>query len=182
MKLKSSLLLLLLLIPVSFLFSQVKRLEAVKKDSFITYKITHPLHEVEATSKYALCLVDADLKTKQIKDVSVQVDVTSFDSGNSNRDSHAMEVVEALLYPDARFVSTSVTQNGDSLQVWGNLTFHGITKKTFMTAVDHWTADKLTVDGGFNISLTAFHVKRPSLLLMPVSDTLQFKFEQVFNL
>lgn len=182
MKIKQLLLLLLFLLPGSFLFSQVKRLEAVKKDSFITYKITHPLHQVEATSKYALCLIDIDMKTKQVKDVSVQVDVTSFDSGNSNRDSHAMEVVEALLYPDARFISTSIAQKGDSLQVWGNLTFHGITKKTYLAAAEHWTSDKLTVDGGFNISLTAFHVKRPSLLLMPVSDTLQFKFEQVFNL
>lgn len=182
MKINYYILLILFFLPGSFLFSQIKRLEAVKNESFIKYKVTHPLHEVTATSKYVLCLADVDLKTKQVKAVSVQVAVTSFDSGNSNRDSHAMEVVEALLYPDARFISSSVTQKGDSLQVWGNLTFHGITKKIHLDAIDHWTSKKLTVDGGFNISLTAFHIKRPSLLLMPINDKVQFTFEQVFNL
>ncbi len=180
MKIKS--LFFLFLLPTTILFGQIKRLEAVKKDSYIKYKITHPLHEVTAISKYALCLADVNIKTEQVKAVSVQVAVTSFDSGNSNRDSHAMEVVQALLYPDARFISSSVTQKGDSLQVWGSLTFHGITKKIQLSAVDHWTNKQLTVDGGFNISLTAFHIKRPSLLLMPINDTVQFKFKQVFNL
>ena len=181
MKTKSFVFLLLLFIPGSILFAQIKRLEAVKQESFITYKITHPLHEIESTSKMALCLVDADLKTKEIKKVLVQVAVTSFNSGNSNRDSHAMEVVEALLYPDARFISTSVTQKGDSVLAWGNLTFHGITKPVYMTAVDQWSGNKLIVTGGFTISLTAFKVKRPSLFMIPVSDALVFTFKQVFN-
>ncbi|HTP12644.1 MAG TPA: YceI family protein, partial [Bacteroidota bacterium] len=42
--------------------------------------------------------------------MTVRVDVTTFDSGNSNRDSHAMEVVDALTYPDVQFTSTSVVQ------------------------------------------------------------------------
>ncbi len=182
MKTKSIIFLLFLLVPASFMSAQIKRLEAVKQESFITYKITHPLHEIESTSKMALCLVDADLKSKVIDKVLVQVAVTSFNSGNSNRDSHAMEVVEALLYPDARFISTSVTQKGDSVQAWGNLTFHGITKPVYMTAVDQWTNSNLTITGGFNISLTAFKVKRPSLFMIPVSDKLVFTFKQVFNL
>ncbi|HUX92758.1 MAG TPA: YceI family protein [Ignavibacteriaceae bacterium] len=181
MKTKSIIFLLFLFVPASFMFAQIKRLEAVKQESFITYKITHPLHEIESTSKMALCLVDVDMKTKEIKKVLVQVAVTSFNSGNSNRDSHAMEVVEALLYPDTRFISSSVTQKGDSLQVSGKLTFHGVTKDVYMTAVDQWSGNKLIVTGGFNISLTAFKVKRPSLFMIPVSDTLVFTFKQVFN-
>ncbi len=51
-----------------------------------------------------------------------------------------------------------------------------------MKAVEQWTNNKLTITGGFTISLTAFKVKRPSLFMIPVSDALVFTFKQVFNL
>ncbi len=174
------------LLPLLFfstlLFSQTKRLEAAKQESWITYKLTHPLHEVESTSKDATCFIDADESSKQIKAVAVQVGVSSFNSGNSNRDSHAMEVVDALDYPYARFISSSVTQKDDSVKVNGKLTFHGITKDVMISAKENWSDKMLVIDGGFNISLTAFKIKRPSLLLIPVNDTLKFTFHQVFNL
>lgn len=179
---KSKLFLFFLVIPFALAIGQVNHYVADKSESFIKYKLTHPLHEITAVSKDAFCAIDADIKAKLIKEVSVQVPVSSFDSGNSNRDSHAMEVVEELYYPDARFISSSVTQNGDSLQIWGNLTFHGVTKKTYIAAFADWNNNKLTVDGKFDISLTAFKIKRPSLLLIPVNDTLKFWFTQVFNI
>ncbi len=179
---KLNLFLFLLLLANSFMFSQTKQLQAVKKESFITYKLTHPLHEIESTSRDVFCLVNVDEKVRQISSVAVQVDVTSFDSGNSNRDSHAMEVVEAITYPDARFISSSVTQKGDNLQIWGKLTFHGVTKDVLIHAVASWTDKQLIVNGGFDISLTEFHIQRPSLLLIPVNDDLKFTLKQVFNL
>jgi len=179
---KSKLVLFLLVVPFALSFGQMKRYEAVKPESFIKYKITHPLHEFEATSKQTYCVVDADTANKQIKDVLVQVPVSSFDSGNSNRDSHAMEVVEELMYPDARFISSSITQKGDSLEVQGNLTFHGVTKEITFPAFASWNNNKLTVNGKFSVSLTEFKIKRPSLLLIPINDTIQFWFSQVFNI
>ena len=166
----------------SFLGAQPKKLEAVKNESYIMYQLTHPLHEVEATSKSALCLVEADIAKKEIKRVAVRVGVMSFNSGNSNRDSHAMEVVEAIKFPDAIFQSKSIVQKGDSLEVSGELTFHGITKDVVVSAFPKWSKDKLVVDGNFDISLTAFHIERPSLLLIPVKDALKFTLSQVFNL
>lgn len=162
--------------------AQVKRYEANKQYSWITYKITHPLHEVEATSKNCLCLINADVKAKQVKQVLFMVAVTSFSSGNSNRDSHAMEVVNSLAYPDAKFLSTSATQMGDSLKVTGNLTFHGITKEISFMAYMQWTEYNLTVTGNFSISLTEFKIKRPALFMVPVEDQLRFTFKQFFNL
>ncbi len=179
---KTKLFLFLLVIPFTLSFGQLKHYVADKSGSFIKYKLTHPLHEIEAVSKDAYCAIDADVKAKLIKDVMVQVPVSSFDSGNSNRDSHAMEVVEELYYPDARFISSSVTQKGDSLQIWGNLTFHGITKQIYIPAYANWTNNTLTVTGKFDISLTEFKIKRPSLLLIPVNDDLKFWFTQNFNI
>jgi polyisoprenoid-binding protein YceI len=153
-----------------------------KKDgNEMTYKLVHPLHHIESTSKAVVYAVDADPATKTIARVTGVVDVTTFDSGNSNRDSHAMEVIDALSYPEARFVSSSVAAKGDSLTVTGTLTFHGVTKDVTAHAVQHWTAEGLTVAGGFDISLTEFKIERPSLLMIPVQDALSFTFTAAFD-
>jgi len=182
MKIKLILLLLCAIIPLSSSLPQVKRYEADKQYSWITYKIVHPLHEVEATSKSSLCLINADAKAKQVKQVLVMVAVTSFNSENSNRDSHAMEVVNSLKYPDAKFLSSSIIQNGDSLKIYGKLTFHGVTKDIYINAFAQWTQYNLTVTGGFSISLTEFKIERPSLFMVPVNDQLTFTFKQFFNI
>jgi polyisoprenoid-binding protein YceI len=165
----------------SSLFAQTKQIEAVQKESSITYQLTHPLHEIESTSKEARCSITVDLGNKSIKQVSVTVDVTTFNSGNSNRDSHAMEVIDALSYPEASFTSTNISQNGDSLKISGKLTFHGITKDIWIRATQKWKNNKLIVNGKFEISLTAFKVERPSLLMIPVKDELKFSLIQTFN-
>ncbi len=146
----------------------------IKDESKLTYNLSHPLHEVESTSKEVAYKVEVDPANRVIKSVSASVDVTTFDSGNSNRDSHAMEVIDALTYPEVTFASTSITQNGDSAKVTGKLTFHGVTKEILIPAVLKWSPNRLDVHGDFSISLTAFRVERPSLLMIPVSDELRF--------
>ena len=108
--------------------------------------------------------------------------MATFNSGNSNRDSHAMEVVDAINHPAAKFLSDNITENGDSLKISGKLTFHGVTKEIMISAIQKWSDKNLEVEGGFDISLTAFKIERPSLLLMPVNDDLKFTFKESFNL
>lgn len=173
---------------LSFLFlvtistAQTKKVQADKKESSVTYQLTHPLHEIESTSKDVNCWADLDPAKKEISHAYVQIDVTTFNSGNSNRDSHAMEVIDAISYPNVKFSSTSLKQNGDKLEIGGKLTFHGITKPIKIGAMQKWENNKLTVTGNFVISLTEFKVERPSLLMIPVKDELRFSFTQVFNL
>ena len=182
MKRKINLILIVLFVLSSILSAQTKNIQAVKKESSITYQLTHPLHEIESTSKETYCAIDVDLKSREIKKVSVQVDVTTFNSGNSNRDSHAMEVIDALSFPEATFVSTSIVPKGNSLIVGGKLTFHGVTNDVTATAIPEWGNDKLVVHATMPISLTAFKVERPSLLFIPVHDTLRFTLTAAFPL
>ena len=172
----------LLLLSVAAASGQTKEVEAIKDGSSITYQINHTLHHIEATSKDGWFRVEVDPAKKEIKSVTAQVDVMTFDSGNSNRDSHAMEVVESMKYPDVTFASSSVTQNGDSLTVAGKLTFHGVTKDILMTGVTKWSQDKLDVQGGFVVSITAFKIERPALLMIPVDDALKFTLHAAFAL
>jgi polyisoprenoid-binding protein YceI len=169
-----------LLISVAALSAQTKVVEAVKDESSITYRINHTLHHIEATSKDGWFRVELDPAKQEIKSVTAQVDVMTFDSGNSNRDSHAMEVVESIKYPDVTFASSSVTQNGDSLSVTGKLTFHGVTKDIVMTGAAKWSQNKLDVQGSFELSITAFKIERPSLLMIPVDDALRFSLHAAF--
>jgi polyisoprenoid-binding protein YceI len=149
--------------------------------SSLTYQIVHPLHEVDATSTAVQFRVGVDTLAKTVTSVAANVDVMTFDSGNSNRDSHAMEVVDALTFPEASFRSTSVTQRHDSLSIAGTLLFHGVTKPVRMDALSRWGPSGLRVDGGFNISLTEFQIERPSMMMMPVNDTLRFVFHSAFH-
>lgn len=170
------------LIAGAALLAQTKSVDVVKEESSITYRIDHMLHHIEATSKDGWFRVEIDPAKKEIKSVSAQVDVMTFDSGNSNRDSHAMEVVESIKYPDVTFSSTAVTQNADSIIVSGKLTFHGVTQDILMKGVATWSQNKFNVEGGFVVSLTAFKIERPSLLMVPVDDALKFSLKAAFVL
>lgn len=162
--------------------SQVRRVESIKDSSSITYILNHPLHTIEAVSREGSFRADVDTAARQIQSVTAQADVMSFDSGNSNRDSHAMEVIDAISYPDVVFSSTHISPIGDSLLVTGILDFHGMADSITATMHPKWTPGELDVAGGFNLSLTAFKIDRPSLLMIPVSDTLRFELRAVFDL
>jgi polyisoprenoid-binding protein YceI len=162
--------------------AQVKSVTSIKGESSAIYFMVHPMHKFDATSKDVVYTASLDINAKNIRTVSAVVDVTSFDSGNSNRDSHAMEVIDALSFPEATFVSTSIVPKGNSLIVGGKLTFHGVTNDVTATAFPEWGSGKLIVHAVMPISLTAFKVERPSLLFMPVEDTLKFTLTAAFPL
>ncbi len=153
---------------------------AVKSESSLTYQLTHPLHEVTGVSKDVQCTIEYDDATKVIRSTAFSADVMSFDSGNSNRDSHAMEVLDALSYPTVSFKSTSIETAGNALHVHGDLTFHGRTKPVDLEATTETSANRFTVRGTAAVSLTAFEIERPSLLLIPVKDTLRISFTMAF--
>ena len=169
-------------ISVSMAAAQVKSVTGLKGESSATYLLTPPMHEREATSKEVFYTASLDVGSKTIQSVTAVVDVTSFDSGNSNRDSHAMEVVDALSYPEVMFTSTSIVPQGNTLVVNGKLTFHGVTSDIIAAATPDWTQDKLVVHAVFPLSLTAFKVERPALLFIPVKDTLRFTLVAAFSL
>lgn len=171
-----------MLLALSFAAAQPKWVECIKNETSVTYLLSHPLHHMESTSKEIDCRAEIDTAKKEIKTASVQIDVMTFNSGNSNRDSHAMEVIDAITYPDVIFSSTSIVQKGDSLKATGKLTFHGITKDIIIAAATKWLPNRLEVNGSFDLSLTDFKVERPSLLGIKCDDSLKFSLTVVFKL
>jgi polyisoprenoid-binding protein YceI len=62
--------------------------------------------------------------------VSAEIDVTSLNTGNAQRDGHvkSADFFDVEHYPVATFASTSVRPNGEAYLLDGNLTIKGITK------------------------------------------------------
>jgi polyisoprenoid-binding protein YceI len=169
------------LVLASAAWAQLKQVDLIKEESSVSYRLVHPLHTIEATSKDVVYQIDLDPAKEEIKSVSAQVDVTTFDSGNSNRDSHAMEVIDAITFPDVTFSSTAIAQSGDSLRVAGKLTFHGVTNNITLAATTQWQLNRLDVHGAFDIGLTEFKIDRPALLMIPVEDKLSFTMVAAFS-
>ena len=169
------------LMITSSLSAEVQHITSLHNATQITYVLIHPLHTVESTSRDASIALDIDGVNQSIAKVVAQVDVTTFDSGNSNRDSHAMEVVDALSYPDSKFESASVWQKEDSVWASGKLTFHGVERDVVIAGVVRWMKSSIGYDGTFSIRLSDFKVERPALLMVPVRDELKFLIHAVFN-
>jgi len=58
------------------------------------------------------------------------IDVTSVDTRDPKRDAHlkSPDFFDAAKYPQIKFESTRFTQNGEVLEIAGNLTIRGVTK------------------------------------------------------
>jgi polyisoprenoid-binding protein YceI len=134
------------------------------------------MHTITGVNRDLDCTVDlsADTVSSMIR---VSADVTGFDTGNSSRDSHAMEVVEYRKYPKVVFASTAIKPAGDGYDVAGNLTFHGRTKPVAFHVTPRIGAQRIEIAGSFAVKLSDFDVERPRLLLVPVKDDLKISFD-----
>ena len=180
---KKTFIILLTLINIIYVNAQDKDFIKVFNDtkkSFITYSMNHPLHSWTGTSKEVASVILTDKAKKQIQKVAVSIKITSFNSQNANRDSHAMEATEAIRFPLIKFASTSVQQDGNMLNVTGKLFFHGVTKQISFTAERDDKKDKIEITGGFVIKMTDFNIQPPTLMTIPTDDEIIIAFDMFY--
>lgn len=182
---KSTLSALAVLLLVSLLAAGTpggKKLMADKKISSVTYTMHHPLHTWDGVSHDVNCAIIYDEASKAIEGVAVAIKVASFDSKDGNRDSHAMEVLDGIRYPNVTFVSQSIQTGADgTLTATGKLTFHGVTKPTMLVCTRKDEGNSLIVNGAFDIKMTEFNIEQPSLLGMKTDDPIKLKFTAYFS-
>lgn len=158
-----------------------RKLTADKTLSTVGYAAKHPLHAWDGLSRAVNCAVTYNDETKLVENVAVSIKVATFDSGNSNRDSHMMEVLDGLKHPNVTFVSSDVKSGPDgSLTAVGSLTFHGVTKPATLQALRKDGEGKMTLVGEFPVSLTAHNVERPSFVGLKTQDAMKLTFNVVF--
>lgn len=169
---------LFLLAPVVLIAQTKKPID--KTRSSITYSMNHLLHAWDGISRDLNGVVQVGAENK-IERVAIVSKVSAFDSKNSNRDAHLLEVVEALKFPNISFYSTSVieSQKGE-LDVKGILQFHGVSKEISFKANATQVKNNVQVTGNFIFLLEDFKIERPSFMLKQVDNEVKVKFDVIF--
>lgn len=173
----------ILIVFVVFAFSthvDSRKIVADKKTSTVTYAMSHPAHDWEGVCKDVNAVIIYDDNAKAINQVAVSLKVDAFDSGNSNRDSHAIEALEGLKYPKVTFTSNKIKSENNVLTAEGNLTFHGVTKPITMVVTRTDSDKRIALEGKFDILLSQFQVERPSLFGIKTRDEVKLSFKVFF--
>lgn len=153
-----------------------KTYQAIKGESGISYRLHHPMHEIEAMSTDFNCTVDLDNDTAHSL-IHVKAGVVSFSSGHSSRDSHMLEIVDGFKYPFVEFISDSVRHEEKGYRVSGKLNFHGVTRSIDFVVTPEYLKDKVRIKGGFVVKLSDFKLERPSFMFVPTSDELKIDLD-----
>lgn len=155
----------------------VRIFSAVPGSTKLSYRLVHKMHTVVGTAT-------RDIEGKAriaggTAQVMIRVPAENFDSGNSNRDVHMKETVEATRYPWVELKAVGEVLLPDAFPkvtrpvFKGKLTFHGVTQTIELPIALHWrSGGEVEAEGAFSISLEAFKIERPSLLMIKVDDKL----------
>jgi hypothetical protein len=151
------------------------------KQSTLTYHVAHPLHQSEGVSHAArgkgICH-DGQC------DFLIAVPVKTFDSGDSNRDLHMIQVTRGAEYPMVtvrtrlpELASTSSTVKADI-----EIQFAGQTAHYQQVAFELATQGNETrITGTIPATLTDFKIDPPSLLTLPVKNEIPIRVEMTWS-
>jgi polyisoprenoid-binding protein YceI len=150
----------------------------VSKSSKITYYGSHFTSDWQGHSSGFSGRIVYDAVNQTANSCSLRVDLATFDSGNSNRDSNMLTYLDVFQYPDVMFVSNDISVEGINAAIKGKLTFHGKTKDINLTADISFT-DGFNAEGSFIILLSDYEVERPALLFKKIADEMKLEFHIV---
>lgn len=139
----------------------------------------HALHSWSGISKDVNCLIQLNA-ADEIEKVAATVKVSSFDSDNSNRDSHMLEVTDALKYPSITFVSTALEKTAQGYSVKGNLNFHGVEKPVELQMNETREGAQRRLSGSFIFLLEDYKIVRPSLMMMKTDNEVKVELSFLF--
>jgi polyisoprenoid-binding protein YceI len=140
----------------------------------------HPLHEWTGISKEVNGVILFEETQRKIESVAVSIPLSSFDSKNSNRDSHALEVLDAIKFPTVKLTSNSIQQSGEELTISGNITFHNVTRPIVIKAKQSDKKNELIVEGTFPVNITEYEIEPPSLMGFKTKEEITLSFIIVF--
>lgn len=151
--------------------------------STLKFHIVHKLHRVDGTA--------SDLEGKAVvqNDGTVlamaRAPVAKFRTGDGNRDGHMVEVLEAGKYPWVVFKGTTRLGAGGEVPkevtMQGEVELHGVKQPVSVPLKLEATADGVRAKGGFDVSLDAHHVERPSLLFVKIDDACHIDIDFVLK-
>lgn len=153
----------------------------VLKQSTLTYHVSHPLHQTEGVSHAArgkgICH-DGQC------DFLIAVPVKTFDSGDSNRDLHMIQVTRGAEYPMVTVrthlpesASTSATVKADIEIQFAGQTAH-YPQVSFVLVTQ---GNETRITGTIPATLTDFKIDPPSLLTLPVKNEIPVRVDLTWH-
>ena len=153
----------------------------VLAQSTLTYHVSHPLHQTDGVSHVArgkgVCHAGQC-------DFLIAAPVKSFDSGDSNRDLHTLQVTRGGEFPMIT-VRTRLSEDASaSAIILADLEvqFAGQTAKYNQVAFQQVTQGNETrISGTIPATLSDFKIDPPSLLAMPVKNEIPVRVEMTWQ-
>ena len=172
-------------LPLFFLFS-VSSLFAtdhqwVLKQSTLTYHVSHPLHQIDGISHAAR---GKGVCHEGQCDFLIAVPVKSFDSGDSNRDLHMIQVTKGADFPMVTVRTKLPESEAKSTTIKADLEiqFAGQTAHYRQVALDVKTeGNDKHITGTIAARLADFKIDPPSLLTMPVKNEIPVKVDLIWS-
>jgi hypothetical protein len=153
----------------------------ILEQSTLTYHVSHPLHQVDGVSHAAR---GKGVCQQGQCDFLIAVPVKSFDSGDSNRDLHMLQVTRGAQYPLVT-VRTHLPEASAA-----ETTVHADLDVEFAGQTAHYTnvAFQLTTEGKekklvgtIPATVSDFKIDPPSLLTMPIKNDIPVKVEMTWK-
>jgi hypothetical protein len=171
-------LILFLLLAVPRLFSADS--QWILDQSTLTYHISHPLHQSEGVSHAAR---GKGVCHEGQCEFLIAVPVKSFDSGDSNRDIHMLQVTRGAEFP----MVTVRTQLPEAVS--GSATIHADLEIHFAGQTAHYKQVLLNMTQGKEIrilgtiptTLSDFKIDPPSLLTLPVKNEMPVRVDMTWR-
>jgi hypothetical protein len=149
--------------------------------STLTYHVSHPLHQVDGVSRAAR---GKGTCHQGQCDFLIAVPVKSFESGDSNRDLHMLQVTRGGQYPMVMVRTRLPEQAEQSGSVGASLEveFAGQTAHyenvTFQLSEQ---GNEAKVSGTIPSKLTDFKIDPPSLLTVPIKNEIPVRVEMTWR-
>jgi hypothetical protein len=147
----------------------------------LTYHVSHPLHQSEGVSHAArgkgICH-DGQC------DFLIAVAVKSFDSGDSNRDLHMIQVTRGAQFPMVTVRTRLPESSSTSTTVHADLEiqFAGQTVQYKQVAFELTTQGNQTrISGTIPATLSDFKIDPPTLLAMPVKNEMPVRVDMTWH-
>jgi hypothetical protein len=141
----------------------------------VEYRLIHKFHTSIGVSK--AMVVKGTVDATGLK-LMARAQVGTFDSNNSNRDAHMMEVVEGEKFPwvNVRAVLPGFklpTSGTTKITVQAAVELHGVSvNHPIDITLETKDGKEMVASFSFPESLTAHKIERPSLMFVAVDDTI----------
>ena len=149
--------------------------------SFVSYDGKHFLHSWSGKNEKIRGVLVQKTKGDDFEKVALAMFVKDFNSGNGNRDSNMMELLEVIIFPKIEYYSNDISLENNQISFSGSLNFHGIRRDLNINSKIEKTNKRLVLSGEFNVFLVDHKVKLPTFMLRSIDKEVLIKYQLIFN-